>query len=56
MSRVSGSLDITQRVDADLMRRYEVSSRVNLVKNDDLECAEPVVRAEAAAGPIERTP
>jgi putative SOS response-associated peptidase YedK len=32
-----------------LMRRYEVSSRVNLVKNDDAECSEPVVR-EAAAG------
>jgi len=25
------------------MRRYEVSSRVNLVKNDDAACAEPVV-------------
>ncbi len=31
-----------------LMRRYEVSSRVNLVKNDDAECAEPVVRVSAA--------
>jgi hypothetical protein len=27
----------------DLMRRYEVSSRVNLVKNDDAACAEPVL-------------
>jgi SOS response associated peptidase (SRAP) len=25
-----------------LMRRYEVSSRVNLVKNDDAACAEAV--------------
>jgi len=31
------------------MRRYEVSNRVNLVKNNDAACAEPVVR-EAAAG------
>ncbi len=27
----------------DLMRRYEVCSRVNLVKNDDAACAEPVL-------------
>ena len=31
-----------------MMRRYEVSSRVNLVKSDDAACAEPVVRAHAA--------
>ena len=31
------------------MRRYEVSSRVNLVKNNDAACAEPVVR-EGAEG------
>jgi hypothetical protein len=31
------------------MRQYEVGSRVNMVKNDDAACAEPVVR-EAAAG------
>jgi hypothetical protein len=30
------------------VRRYEVSSRVNLVKNDDLSCAEPMVRTGAA--------
>jgi putative SOS response-associated peptidase YedK len=30
--------------DPALMRRYEVSSRVNLVKNNDAGCAEPVVR------------
>jgi putative SOS response-associated peptidase YedK len=35
--------------DPALMRRYEVSRRVNLVNNDDAACAEPVVR-EAAAG------
>jgi putative SOS response-associated peptidase YedK len=32
-----------------LMRRYEVSSRVNLVKNYDVACVEAVV-LEAAAG------
>jgi hypothetical protein len=32
-----------------MMRRYEVSSRVNLVKNDDAAIAEPAVR-EAVAG------
>jgi hypothetical protein len=32
-----------------LMRRYEVSSRVNLVKNDDAAWAEPVVREAAAS-------
>jgi putative SOS response-associated peptidase YedK len=35
--------------DSALMKRYEVSSRVNLVKNDDATCAEAVVRAGAAA-------
>jgi putative SOS response-associated peptidase YedK len=34
--------------DPNLMRRYEVSSRVNLVKNDDPACAEPVVRLSTA--------
>jgi putative SOS response-associated peptidase YedK len=41
--------EVLNPFDAKLMRRYEVSSRVNLVKNDDAACAEPVVR-EAAAG------
>jgi hypothetical protein len=30
------------------MRRFEVSNRVNLVKNDDPACAEPVVRSSTA--------
>jgi hypothetical protein len=34
--------------DPALMRRYEVSSRVNLVKHDDAACAELVVWADAA--------
>jgi putative SOS response-associated peptidase YedK len=41
--------DLLKPFDANLMRRYEVSNRVNLVRNDDAACAEPVVR-EAAAG------
>ena len=40
--------DLLKPFDPALMRRYEVSSRVNLVKNDDSACAEPVVRADAA--------
>ena len=35
--------DLLKPFNPDLMRRYEVSSRVNLVKNDDAACAEPVV-------------
>jgi putative SOS response-associated peptidase YedK len=41
--------DVLKPFDPALMRRYEVSSRVNVVKNNDAACAEPVVR-EAAAG------
>lgn len=32
-----------------MMRRYEVSSRVNQVKHDDALCAEPVMREAAAS-------
>jgi putative SOS response-associated peptidase YedK len=35
--------DLLKPFNHDLMRRYEVSSRVNLVKNDDAACAEPVL-------------
>ena len=37
--------DLLKPFDAALMRRYEVSSRVNSVANDDAACAEPVGRA-----------
>jgi len=40
--------DLLKPFDPNLMRRYEVSNRVNLVKNDAPECAEPVVRLSAA--------
>jgi hypothetical protein len=39
--------DLLKPLDPTLMRRYEVSSRVNLVKNDDAACTEPVNGAEA---------
>jgi putative SOS response-associated peptidase YedK len=35
--------DLLKPFNPDLMRRHEVSSRVNLVKNDDAACAEPVL-------------
>jgi putative SOS response-associated peptidase YedK len=35
--------DLLKPFNPDLMRRYEVSSRVNLVKNDDAACAERVL-------------
>jgi putative SOS response-associated peptidase YedK len=37
--------------DAALMRRYEVSSRVNSVANDDARCGEPVVRLFETSAP-----
>ena len=43
--------DLLKPFDPALMRRYEVSNRVNLVKNDDRECAEPAARLSAAATP-----
>lgn len=39
--------DLLKPFDPALMRRYEVSSRVNLVKNDDPECAIPVEQPNA---------
>jgi putative SOS response-associated peptidase YedK len=41
--------DLLKPFDAHLMRRYEVSSRVNSVKNDDAACAEPVAQSVAAS-------
>jgi len=40
--------DLLKPFNPALMRRFEVSNRVNLVKNDDPECAEPVVRLSTA--------
>jgi hypothetical protein len=38
--------DLLRPFDPNLMRRYEVSTRVNIVQNDDPACAEAVVRAK----------
>ncbi len=43
--------DLLKPFDPALMRRFEVSNRVNLVKHDDSACAEPVARLCAAATP-----
>jgi putative SOS response-associated peptidase YedK len=40
--KADGLCDLLKPFDAALMRRYEVSSRVNVVKNDDVGCAEAV--------------
>lgn len=40
--------DLLKPFNAELMKRYEVSTRVNLVKNDDPACAERVARADAS--------
>ena len=40
--------DLLKPFDPNVMRRFEVSSRVNLVKNDDPACAEPVSQETAA--------
>jgi putative SOS response-associated peptidase YedK len=40
--------DLLKPFDPALMKRSEVSSRVNLVKNDDVACSEPVNLADAA--------
>jgi hypothetical protein len=40
--------DLLKPFDPNLMRRYEVSSRVNLVKHDDQACAEAAFQENAA--------
>ena len=41
--------ELLKPLDANLMRRYPVSTRVNLVANDDPQCAEPIRLERAAA-------
>ena len=41
--QVDDVLDLLKPYQADSMRRYSVSSRVNSVKNDDAACAEEYV-------------
>jgi putative SOS response-associated peptidase YedK len=49
LQKTDAMCDLLKPFNPALMRRYEVSSRVNPVKNDDPACAEAVMR-EAAAG------
>jgi hypothetical protein len=51
LQKADAICDLLKPFNADLMRRFEVSNRVNLVKNDDPACREPVVRVDAAAMP-----
>ena len=48
--RVASSKGEAEYLDPALMRRYEVGSRGNLVKNDDAGCAEAVVEDERGVG------
>jgi len=47
MKDVSAASELLKPFDARLMRSYPVSSRINRVVNDDLECSAPVELAEA---------
>jgi putative SOS response-associated peptidase YedK len=42
MTNVDAACDLLKPYDADLMRSYPVSARVNSVANDDVECSAPV--------------
>jgi putative SOS response-associated peptidase YedK len=44
--------DLLKPFNPALMRRYEVSSWVNLVKNNDAACGEPVVTSRVASGSL----
>jgi putative SOS response-associated peptidase YedK len=46
--KVDAICDLLKPFDPALMRRFEVSSRVNLAKYDDPECAEAAVQSNAA--------
>jgi putative SOS response-associated peptidase YedK len=47
MKDVSAASELLKPFDARLMRSYPVSSRIDHVVNDDLECSAPVEHAEA---------
>ena len=46
MTDVAAASELLKPFDARLMRCYPVSSRINSVANDDVECSEPVELAE----------
>jgi putative SOS response-associated peptidase YedK len=50
LQKADAICDLLKPFDLTLMRRYQVSSRVNLVQNDDPACAEPVLRETVAGG------
>jgi len=47
---IDGVTTLLKPVDAKLMKRYPVSTRVNAVANDDPQCAEPIQLVAAASG------
>jgi putative SOS response-associated peptidase YedK len=50
MKNVAAASELLKPYDARLMRSYPVSSRINHVVNDDLECSAPAELAEAQRG------
>ena len=49
MQNVAAPCELLRPYDARLMRCYPVSTRINLVVNDDAECSRPVELAEIQA-------
>jgi putative SOS response-associated peptidase YedK len=49
MQDVATAVGLLRPFDSKLMRRYPVSTRVNLVANDDPECSAPVALPAATA-------
>jgi putative SOS response-associated peptidase YedK len=45
---VAATREMLKPFDAELMRRYAVSARVNIVANDDPECSEPIESPQSA--------
>ena len=46
MQDTDAARELLQPYDAELMRSYPVSNRINYVANDDLECSRPVELVE----------
>jgi putative SOS response-associated peptidase YedK len=47
MQNVAAAFELLKPYDARLMRCYPVSSRINSLVNDDVECSRPVEVAES---------
>lgn len=52
MTNVDAACDVLKPFDAQLMRSYPVSPRVNNVANDDAECSAPVQQESTAQGQL----